>query len=157
MKPATPLARYFATFTDIVILNVGVMIVSGVLLDTEALMQIVDNAPEQGVTPEQFQQLVFATGLFTIVSLGIVMVFDVLMPASSKMASPGKQLAGIVITDQSGRRIGYGKALVRHAAKFVSLVTVVGFFMPLWARDKQALHDRMSGTMLMKRKGLEVT
>lgn len=64
--------------------------------------------------------------------------------------TPGKKLAMIRIVDAST----YGKVplwrlVIRFLAYFLSFISLVGFFLPLMLRKKQALHDLLSGTVVI--------
>ncbi len=77
------------------------------------------------------------------------------MESSAIQATPGKMLLGIFVTDLNGRQIGFGRATGRYFAKFLSaLVLGIGFFMAAFSSRKQALHDMVAETLVMKRDGM---
>ncbi|MBK1438738.1 RDD family protein [Parapedobacter sp. ISTM3] len=90
-----------------------------------------------------------------LVGLILVPVFKfvlcVITEGSQKHASIGKMLIGIKVTDEQGRPIGYGKALLRNLAKIVGVVTLgIGFFTGFLDRRQQCLHDKIAGTLVIK-------
>jgi len=62
----------------------------------------------------------------------------------------GKLTLGIVVTDEDGNRINFGRATGRHFAKMISfLILLIGFMMAGWTKKKQALHDKIAGTLVL--------
>ncbi len=71
---------------------------------------------------------------------------------SKHRATWGMRVAGIVITDLTGHRIGRLRATARFFARFVSYYTVgVGFLMQRFSAKRQTLHDRICGTVVVRR------
>lgn len=66
------------------------------------------------------------------------------------MATPGKRLLGIKVTNLSGRRITFGKATGRYFAKILStIILLIGYFMAAFTKRKQALHDIIADTLVI--------
>ena len=66
-------------------------------------------------------------------------------------ASPGKKLTGLkVISIETGQPIGGGMGIVRGLAHIVdSLVCYIGWFMPLWDKDRQTIADKIIKTFVL--------
>ena len=75
--------------------------------------------------------------------------------------TPGKQLVGIRVIKDNGEPSGWGYTLLREfvikglLAGFLSGMTGGIYFAadhlwPLWDRDRQALHDKMIGTLVVQ-------
>ena len=78
-------------------------------------------------------------------------LYFALMESSSKQATLGKMALGIRVTDVNGNRIGFGRATGRHFAKILSgLILGIGFLMAAFTEKKQALHDMIAGTLVVK-------
>lgn len=72
--------------------------------------------------------------------------------ASSMQATPGKMALGILVTDQRGNRISFGRASIRTFAKYISYkILFIGFFMAAVTRKKQGLHDMLAGCLVVNR------
>jgi uncharacterized RDD family membrane protein YckC/Tfp pilus assembly protein PilE len=100
-------------------------------------------APPPGEVDSTFLLLQFALGV-----LGFV--YFAWFESSSAQATWGKQALGIKVTDEAGERQSFGRALGRNLLKIVSyLVLFVGFLMAGWTRRKQALHDMLSGSLIV--------
>jgi uncharacterized RDD family membrane protein YckC len=66
------------------------------------------------------------------------------------MATPGKRLLGIKVTNLSGHRITFGKATGRYFAKILSaLILCIGYLMAAFTKRKQALHDIIADTLVI--------
>ncbi len=64
------------------------------------------------------------------------------MESSRFQASLGKRALRIQVVDKEGNRLTFARAFGRNAAKFLSVATCfIGFAMPLWTKNRQALHD----------------
>lgn len=73
------------------------------------------------------------------------------MESSASQATVGKQALGVKVTDLGGRRISFGRALARCAGKVVSaLVLGLGFVTAAFTAKKQALHDVLARTLVVK-------
>jgi uncharacterized RDD family membrane protein YckC/Tfp pilus assembly major pilin PilA len=74
--------------------------------------------------------------------------------SSASMATPGKRLCGLYVTDIEGHRLGFGHALGRNLAAFFSYLTLyIGFIMAGFTERKQALHDKLAGTLVHRQPG----
>jgi uncharacterized RDD family membrane protein YckC len=64
----------------------------------------------------------------------------------------GKMLLGIKVQCTDGSRAGYGRAFIRTLGYIVSFffMTFLGFLWALWDRNKQAWHDKIAGTEVVK-------
>lgn len=66
-------------------------------------------------------------------------------------ATLGKKALGLIVTDLQGRRISFGHALGRNLAKVISTLTFfIGYIMAGITAKKQALHDMIAGTLVIK-------
>lgn len=74
---------------------------------------------------------------------------------SAWRATPGKLALGLRVTDEYGRRIGFGRATGRFFGKFVSgFILDIGYMLAAWTERKQALHDLMAGCCVVRRNEL---
>lgn len=65
--------------------------------------------------------------------------------------TPGKKLAHIRVVDaKTFENAPYWKLTLRFIGYFISLITLVGFFIGLFRKDKRALHDLLSGTAVIR-------
>lgn len=68
--------------------------------------------------------------------------------------TPGLRLLGLRLVDWQQRvPIGYPRAILRTVALVVSLATLgIGLLLPLFRRDRRALHDVLAGTHVIHRR-----
>ena len=83
--------------------------------------------------------------------VSIAFLYFVVLESSEQQATWGKRLIGLRVTDLDGGRISFGRATARFFAKFVSYLTLfIGFLMQPFTKRKQALHDILAGTLVVK-------
>ncbi|QOV87440.1 RDD family protein [Humisphaera borealis] len=91
-------------------------------------------------------------GVAILVSFVVGVFYWAAFESSRRRATPGKLLMGIFVADLEGRRLSFGKALVRHVGKLVSALTAgAGFLEVLFNRRRQAMHDRMAGAVVLRK------
>jgi uncharacterized RDD family membrane protein YckC len=79
-------------------------------------------------------------------------VYFAAMESSESQATVGKIALGVQVTDLEGNRISFGKALGRNVAKILSaLIFYIGFIMAAFTQKKQALHDMIASTLVVKK------
>jgi uncharacterized RDD family membrane protein YckC len=77
-------------------------------------------------------------------------LYSTLMESSRIQATLGKMALGIIVTDENGNRINFGRATGRHFAKVLSLLMLfIGYMMAGWTKKKQAAHDMIAGTLVI--------
>jgi len=74
-----------------------------------------------------------------------------LMESSSWQATLGKRAMDLKVTDEQGQRISLGRALGRTLSKYLSsLILLIGYIMAAFSSRKQALHDKIASTLVVK-------
>ena len=90
-------------------------------------------------------------GINWLTSLILNFAYYASMESSASQATLGKMAMGIKVTDLYGQRISFWHAVGRFAGKFVSGLTCsIGYIMAAFTERKQALHDMMAGTLVVK-------
>jgi uncharacterized RDD family membrane protein YckC len=75
-----------------------------------------------------------------------------LLESSGWQATLGKKALGLEVTDLAGRRISFGRATGRFFAKYISaIILMIGFLMAGFTEKKQALHDILAGTLVIRK------
>jgi uncharacterized RDD family membrane protein YckC len=73
------------------------------------------------------------------------------MVSSLNQATLGKMAMGIKVTNLDGGRIGFGRAVAREVARLLSFITfMIGYLMAAFTERKQALHDKVVGTVVVR-------
>lgn len=79
-------------------------------------------------------------------------LYFALLESSPNQATLGKRIIGLKVTDEEGRRISFGRASGRHWGKILSgIIFNVGYIMAAFTERKQALHDMIAKTLVVRR------
>lgn len=90
--------------------------------------------------------------MFMIVGLCLSWGWFALFESSPWQATPGKRAMRLIVTDLEGRRIGFGRATGRWLGKFPSGILLLGgYIMAAFTKKRQALHDMLAGTLVLRR------
>jgi uncharacterized RDD family membrane protein YckC len=129
---------------ELVALCLIVIVVYSVVLATASPSADVNVSDAQGA-----QMLI----MIAILQLIVSWLYSALLVRSSWQATLGKRLFGIEVTDVRGRRISFSRATARHAARMLVFPTLsCGFLMMALTGKRQALHDVMAGTLVVRRR-----
>ncbi|WP_026181493.1 RDD family protein [Thioalkalivibrio sp. ALJ7] len=91
-------------------------------------------------------------GLGNLLGIIISWLYYTIFESSEWQATPGKRMLGLRVTDLDGQRIGFGRANARYWSKILSaLILMIGYLMAAFTRRKQALHDLIASTLVLKR------
>lgn len=81
----------------------------------------------------------------------IQLLYYSLMESSKHQATLGKLALGIKVTDTEGNRLDFTKAMIRQLGKIISsFILMIGYIMAGFTEKKQALHDMIAGTYVVK-------
>jgi len=142
--------RVLAFFVDAMILILLIAVVEALGLPVYDDLVIVDlpAGPGSGEPGKAAVPSLFGLAITIALVWGYYVGFEV----SNYQATPGKIALAIRVTDLEGRRVGILRASVRHFAKFLTVLTgFVGFFMAIFTRKRQTLHDLIAGCLVVAR------
>ena len=101
-----------------------------------------------GVNPLVMLPLI---GLSLLISVVTGWLYEAYFISSERQATLGKMALGIRVTTDTGQRLSFMHATGRHFAKWVSSFTLlVGYIMAAFTERKQALHDMIAGTVVVR-------
>ena len=91
--------------------------------------------------------------------LPIMMLLQMAIPAAFDIffvgkygATPGKMACRLKIVESEGGTVTYGRAIGRHFAKYISMITLyIGFLMAAFDDEKRTLHDRICDTRVIRK------
>ncbi|HLO85978.1 MAG TPA: RDD family protein [Nostocaceae cyanobacterium] len=87
-----------------------------------------------------------------ILQIVISWLYYAYLESSENQATVGKGLVNIVVTDVEGNRITFAKATIRYFSKYLSaIILLIGYIMAAFTEKKQALHDLIAGTLVVKK------
>jgi len=91
---------------------------------------------------------------FTVQVVAVIatLLYFALFESSPKQATPGKMLVGIRVTAlDATSKVSFLRALGRTLAKYLStLIILIGYLMAAFTSRKQALHDMLAGTLVVR-------
>jgi uncharacterized RDD family membrane protein YckC len=95
-------------------------------------------------------------GIFFLAFLALMILqwlYFALMESSARQATVGKSLMSLRVTDLEGQPLSFGHATGRFFAKIISgmIPFGIGYIMAGFTAKKQALHDMIAGTLVLKR------
>jgi len=87
-----------------------------------------------------------------IVQVVIQWLYHAIQESGEAQATIGKRALGLIVTDIDGQRLSFGRATGRYFAKILSsLICLIGFIMAAFTEKKQALHDMLAGTLVVRK------
>lgn len=132
---ATFASRFFALIIDTCIIIVPAMILGALI----------------GVWGMIWDDSDLVTSLkIQIVGIFFGILYEALFISGAWQATPGKRLMGLKVIDTSGNPVTFWRAVGRSASKLLSSIFFIGYIMAAFTKDKQALHDLMAGTFVVK-------
>ncbi len=90
--------------------------------------------------------------IFCLVALFGSMAYFAGFQSSKMQATPGKLLFGLKVVDIQGNRITFWRGLGRYFAMILSGIFYIGYIIAAFTEKKQALHDMIAGTYVIKAK-----
>jgi len=153
--------RVVAYFIDGLILSIPItiilVVVGGVIAGIAAASGGISHSEDSSNSAATLSPAIgIAIGLAELVLWVGVMVLSWLyfakLESGPRQATFGKRVLGLQVTNLSGERIGFGQASGRFFGKIVSGMTFyIGFIMAGFTERKQALHDMIAGTLVVRK------
>ncbi|MGZ3750167.1 MAG: RDD family protein [Mucilaginibacter sp.] len=134
--------QYFAAFDQRLMASaLDWFFISGIfiVLAFIAVILVSDKAVRLGI----------AFGILGLIPLTKI-IYHIIMEASGKQATYGKQIVKIKVCDMEGRPISLSRSIGRNLCKIFSLITVIGYLMSFFNKKQQCLHDMMTDTLVIK-------
>ena len=103
---------------------------------------------------EYFESTAIVEGPLDFVLTWVFPALAVILFWLYKAATPGKMAVGLRIVDaRTGGRPSTGQFIGRYFAYYVSLLPLaLGYFWILWDPKKQSFHDKLAGTVVLRRR-----
>jgi len=85
--------------------------------------------------------------------VGLQWLYFAGMESSERQATFGKAAVSLRVTDVEGQRLSFGHATGRFFAKIISglIPFAIGYIMAGFTEKKQALHDMIAGTLVLRK------
>ncbi|MEO8189138.1 MAG: RDD family protein [Acidobacteriota bacterium] len=118
---------------------------------TDAMIRLAAGVPVSPIWKESSGATIGLNCAENFVELVVWWLYVALSESSAAQATIGKRALRLRVTDTAGRRISFARASSRNFAKILSsLILFIGFVMAAFTRRKQALHDLMAETVVLK-------
>jgi uncharacterized RDD family membrane protein YckC len=148
--------RLVALVIDNVVLGLGFFLVVIPLLFLAGFRRFFDEFhPDETMNDIGFFMLIVFLFLAATGALVLTWLYHALMECSEWQATLGKKALGLVVTDKAGQRVSFGRATGRHFAKTITNLASfgigLGYLMAAFTAKKQALHDMLSGCLVLRR------
>jgi uncharacterized RDD family membrane protein YckC len=148
--------RFAAYFLDglilgipMTILSAGIGFIYGIIVGMNHSGAKTSFTNDDGTLNVSF--VLFELAIMTF-SMIVYWLYFALQESSSTQATVGKRIVGVKVTNLEGQRIGFGQASGRYFGKIISGMTLlIGYIMAGFTERKQALHDMLAGTLVVKR------
>jgi len=89
-----------------------------------------------------------------VLDLGLPLLYFVFFESTAKAATPGKRLLGFQVRTTAGLKGGFVRILARNLLKGLSAAPfMTGFLLAVITPKRQALHDLLTGCVLLKTRG----
>ena len=124
----------------------------GFLIPTESFDSFDFDMMSDGDIVVMIIGIISAVAATMLLALSVSILYFSLMESSKHQATLGKMALGLQVTDMEGKRLDFIKALLRQLGKIVSSMTMyIGYIMAGFTSKKQALHDLMANTLVVKK------
>lgn len=143
--------RFVAFIIDSILLSIVQFIVIAPILGALGLAASPEALdPENGAAA--MSALMGAMGLIQVIGLVMGFLYFALMESGKNQGTLGKMALGLIVVDQDGMRLTFGKAALRYIGKLVSgIILLIGYVMAAFTPRKQALHDMIASTFVIKK------
>jgi uncharacterized RDD family membrane protein YckC len=144
--------RFVAILIDIIIIGTLQFVVIAPIL--AAIGIGVSNSSAMDTADPVAMVATIAAVFSTVGIIGQVVqiLYFTLMESSKYQATIGKLALGLIVTDMNGGKLDFVKALIRNVSKIVSgIILAIGYIMAAFTEKKQALHDIIAGTLVVKK------
>jgi uncharacterized RDD family membrane protein YckC len=139
--------RFWAVFIDGIVLNVAQLPITFIVW-MPYLRETAGDFPLEPDFTGAYLRSVLAGLFFGVL---ISWFYSAFLESSARQATLGKLAMGLRVTDLEGRRLGFGRASGRYFAHLISSLTLfVGYLVQPFTERRQALHDLVAGTLVVR-------
>ena len=154
--PASPYGGFWIRFLAYIIDRIVLSIVAApfyFILVLPRILPIIEDAQrnQEPPSPAMIGAIIGSAFTYGFLFLLGAWLYDALLTSSSWQGTVGKKVLRLKVTDETGNRIGFGRATGRFFGKILSaMIIYIGFIMIGFTDRKRGLHDMLAGTLVMK-------
>lgn len=139
--------RFMAYLIDIVPI---ILLVTAVFYNFFDLEVIFQRYIEEGEESQARIEFIKQRNFIGQISFVLWLLNCIVMEASEKQGTFGKQLMKIKVVDEKGYRLSFDQSVGRNSCKvFSHLVLSIGFIWILFDKQKQGWHDKLTKTFVV--------
>ncbi|MNZ70747.1 RDD family protein [compost metagenome] len=144
--------RLAAACIDGFVVHTGVVIINQLLVKRLAFALFSSVHRDGIIAGSNSYRFMSEFTLELIVNFIFIGMYFVLMESSKLQATLGKMALGLIVVNGDNERISPGRAIGRYFGKYLTVTTLfIGFILCGFTRKKQALHDILSGTYVVRK------
>jgi uncharacterized RDD family membrane protein YckC len=129
----------------------GAIFIDGLIISAVNMIVRIPLSIFMGSNGHNTNQLVIIQLVTTLIQLIIPAAYTTWF-LGKFAATPGKMACKIKVVRSDGEPIGYGRALGRHFAKWISwTIFCIGFLMAAFDDQRRTLHDRICDTRVVRK------
>jgi uncharacterized RDD family membrane protein YckC len=123
------------------------------LMGGVAMLESLSHVGHGTLEPEQLTAVLSLVFALIGVSIIVSWLYFAYLESGEKQATWGKQILSIYVTDLSGNRISFSRASGRFFAKIITRLIPfwIGYIMAGFTERRQALHDMIASTLVLRR------
>jgi uncharacterized RDD family membrane protein YckC len=141
--------RFVAWIIDRIVLQFAGSIITLPFAASMGIRELMRTHPS---SPEDFIPLFESMRKAFLIILVLEWLYYALLESSAWQATLGKKALGLEVTDLAGARVTFGRATGRYFARYISFFTIgIGYIMAGFTQKKQALHDMIAGTLVIRK------
>ncbi|MED1204262.1 RDD family protein [Heyndrickxia acidicola] len=147
--------RFLAYVLDTFIISIPLGIIY-LLYCSMIIINSRKNAPQESsvfaiITNGEVNMLTNTSYVLLLIGFVISVIYFTVLHASKLQATVGKLAFGLIVVDESGNRITLGRSLGRYFAAILSTILYIGYIIAVFTKRKQAFHDIIARTYVIKR------
>ncbi|NNF35144.1 MAG: RDD family protein [Saprospiraceae bacterium] len=144
--------RVAAYLIDGIILNIALYILFAIFGISAFSGMMGSEMLETGEpNPEAVAAMFSSFSILMLISVVGSWLYFALQESSDAQATLGKRAVRIRVTDFEGDKITFARATGRYFGKIISgMIFMIGYFMAGFTERKQALHDMMASTLVLR-------
>jgi uncharacterized RDD family membrane protein YckC len=148
--------RVVAYLLDKVLLGVAlcaVFIPLAIMTGAFAHFQTLVVNHREELNPEAIMAFISLFAMYIAIALAATWLYFAYFESSDWQATPGKRVMSIYVTDMSGQRLTFLHASGRFFSKLITALIPlwIGYIMAGFTERRQALHDMIASTLVVRR------
>ncbi len=147
--------RFLAHLIDQIVISVVgfVFFIIALVFTAGSVMSISDLADMEDPDPAVILGLIGGWLVFIVVTAVAQWLYYAFLESSASRGTLGKMALGLQVIGHNGETINFARASGRYFAKFLSgMILMVGYIMAGFTAKKQALHDILADTYVVKQR-----